>query len=431
MRLPGQLSAAIEVLTDIDTRHRPAAAALRDWGLSHRFAGSGDRAAIGNIVYDALRRRRSLAWRMDGDTPRSIALGAVGLEWQANPQNLADLVAADTHGPGALSAAEMECLRGSRPVTDAPEAVQADVPDWCAGHIRESLGAGWLEECRALAGRPPLDLRVNTLKSGRERVLAQLGRINPEPCRLSPVGIRVPPTGAARRHPNIQSDEAWQRGRVEVQDEGSQLCALAAGLKPGDQMLDLCAGAGGKTLAFAAIMENKGQIYAYDSDRNRLAGIYDRLKRAGVRNVQVRQPDGDNLSDLAERMDTVFVDAPCSGSGVWRRHPDAKWRLTPQLLQSRLEEQAAALDQAAAYVRPGGTLVYVTCSLFAPENRGQIETFRQRFPHFQPVPLEERFTGIAGAGAASAWFAEDDAIQLTPARSGTDGFYVACLRRDP
>jgi 16S rRNA (cytosine967-C5)-methyltransferase len=430
MRLPGQLSAAIEVLTDIAARHRPASSALRDWGLGHRFAGSGDRAAIGNIVYDALRNRRSLAWRMNADTPRALVLAVAGLRWRIDPHELADMIDADPHGPGALEADEMQCLREARSMSDAPEAIQADIPDWCLDQVKASFSVGWLTECQALTGRPPLDLRVNTLKSEREKALRQLARVKPEACRLSPIGIRIPPTDAARRHPNIQSDEAWQRGRVEVQDEGSQICALLAGLKPGDQVLDLCAGAGGKSLAFAAIMENRGQVYAYDFDRNRLAAIYDRLKRAGARNVQVRQPDEGALADLADKMDVVFVDAPCSGSGVWRRHPDAKWRLTPQALQSRLEEQVAALDQAAKFVRPGGTLVYATCSVFADENQRQVEAFRARFPRFQPVALEERFAELTGGGVSDAHFPAAGAIQLTPARSGTDGFYLACLCRD-
>jgi 16S rRNA (cytosine967-C5)-methyltransferase len=329
-----------------------------------------------------------------------------------------------------LSDAEVHCLQGAVALADATEAVQADVPDWCVEQLKATFSVGWLTECIALAGRPPLDLRVNTLKSDRDRVLRQIARLKPEACCLSPVGIRIPPTGAARRHPNIQSDEAWLRGRVEVQDEGSQLCALLAGAAPGDQVLDICAGAGGKSLAFAATMDNRGQIYAYDADRNRLAPIYDRLKRAGARNVQVRPPDDDTLGDLVGRMDLVFVDAPCSGSGVWRRHPDAKWRLTPEALDLRRQEQVAVLDEAARFVRPGGTLAYATCSVFDSENRQQIEAFRTRFPDFRPVDLAERFRDLTEYAADEAGHLSDGAIQLTPVRSATDGFYLSVLQRE-
>ena len=261
MRLPGQISAAIEVLAEIEARYRPASAALRDWGLSHRFAGSSDRAVIGNIVYDALRRRRSLAWRMDTDTPRALAIGVAGLQWGIETEELAAAFENDRHGPGPLSDDDRSRLDNPLPIDQAPDAIAADVPDWCIPMMRAGLGPDWVAEGQALAGRPPLDLRVNVLKADREKVLKRLGRLGAVPCDLSPVGIRIPSTEGKRRHPNIQSDEAFQRGRVEVQDEGSQLSALLTGAVAGSQVLDLCAGAGGKTLALASMMENRGQIF--------------------------------------------------------------------------------------------------------------------------------------------------------------------------
>ncbi len=425
MRLAGQISAAIEVLEDIQARHRPAAAALRDWGLAHRFAGSGDRAAIGNIVYDALRWRRSLAWRLGSDTPRSLALGVIALAWQHDTGDLAEAISADVHGPGELTPDELRRMLEPAPIADAADAVRADIPDWCVPSIRAAFAENWIAEAQALSDRPPLDLRANSLKADRERVLGRLARYNAVACNYSPVGIRIPPTDAARRHPNIQADEAWRRGRVEVQDEGSQLCALLSGAGPGHQVLDLCAGAGGKTLALAAMMENRGQIYAYDADRNRLAAIYDRLKRAGARNVQVRPPDEDALADLAGRMDLVFVDAPCTGSGVWRRHPDAKWRLSEKSLRLRLSEQSAILDKAGQYVRPGGLLVYATCSVFPEENQAQIDGFMRRHPHFRPAALPGSDLVETADGAIRV----GHSMQLTPAATETDGFFIAALER--
>ena len=425
MRLPGQISAAIEILAEIEARHRPASAALRDWGVSHRFAGSSDRAVIGNIVYDALRRRRSLAWRMDTDTPRALAIGVAGLKWGIETKELAAAFESDRHGPGPLSDSERSRLDNPLPMDQAPDAIAADVPDWCTPMMQAALGSDWVAEGRALAGRPPLDLRVNALKADREKVLRRLARLGAVPCDLSPVGIRIPSTEGSRRHPNIQTDEAFQRGRVEVQDEGSQLSALLTGAAAGSQVLDLCAGAGGKTLALASMMENRGQIFAYDADRNRLAGIFERLKRARVRNVQVRPPDDDALSDLENKMDIVLVDAPCSGSGVWRRHPDSKWRVSAEAVASRQQEQAGILVHAAGFVRPGGLLFYVTCSVFAEENSRQIDEFLDRHSDFNAVPLPAADSLPLHAAYVEGRFD----IQLTPARTRTDAFFVAAMQR--
>ena len=283
-----------------------------------------------------------------------------------------------------------------------------------------------MEEGAALAERPPLDLRVNTLKADREKTAQQLARLGAVPTPLSPVGLRIAPVEGGRRHPNIQTEEAFQRGRIEVQDEGSQLCALLVGAKPGEQILDFCAGAGGKTLALCAAMENRGQIFAYDSDRNRLAPIYERLKRAGARNVQVRAADS-SLDDLEARMDRVLVDAPCTGTGVWRRRPDAKWRLTEEALGRRIAEQDAVLAQAARFVRPGGVLVYATCSLLREENQARIESFLAAHPEF----------ALAAFDAADIRLPPHDlpgsipemGELFTPLRTATDGFFVVSLRR--
>jgi 16S rRNA (cytosine967-C5)-methyltransferase len=218
---------------------------------------------------------------------------------------------------------------------------------------------------------------------------------------------------------------------VEVQDEGSQLAALIAAAAPGQQVVDLCAGAGGKTLALAAQMENRGQIYAHDSDIRRLAPLNERATRANVRNVQLRAPRGsaDVLADLHDRADLVLVDAPCTGAGTWRRNPDAKWRMRPTALEIRMAEQDQALDAAAPLVKPGGRLVYVTCSLLAEENDDRIAAFRMRHPQFSSVPAAEAAVGAGLPALAGFAAAGGDAILLSPRRSGTDGFFVAVLKR--
>lgn len=429
MRLPGQVAAAIEVLSDMDARHRPVADALRDWGLSHRFAGAGDRAAIGNLVYDALRKRSSLSWRMGGDTPWHLALGVAVLEWNQDPNALNASFAKDRHAPPLLTE-ELVAAIGSRDVAGAPEHVRADLSEWLAPHFQSAFGSNWVEEAQALAGRPPLHLRVNTLKSDREKVAKQLARFEGEATPYSPVGLRIPPVDGPRRHPNVQSEEAFQRGRFEVQDEGSQLVTLLTCAQPGEQVLDLCAGAGGKTLALAARMENRGQIYAYDGDRNRLAPIYDRLRRAGARNVQVRPPGPDALAGLEGQMDRVLVDAPCTGSGVWRRRPDAKWRVTPEALQKRVGEQDAVLSRAVAFVKPGGVLAYVTCSMLPPENEERIAELLRAHPMFRPIAIRDAWAEtLAGVPIPENAMA-GHSLLLSPLRTQTDGFFLSLLRRE-
>ena len=426
MRLGGRLAAAIEVLEDIERRHRPAADALKDWGLSHRFAGAGDRGAIGNIVYDALRRKRSASFILDAETPRAQAFGALLLEWKETPAELNAALEGDRFAPPPLDAAELAALHARR-LEDAPPAVSADVADWCVPLIEKAFGDDWVGEGQGLAKRPPLDIRVNELKASREKVLAELSGMQAAPTRIAPHGIRIPPIDGAGRHPNVLAEPAFQKGWFEVQDEGSQVAATLVGADAGIQLLDYCAGAGGKTLALSADMQNRGQIFAFDSEKQRLAPIFDRLRRADSRNVQVLSKPAE-LSALEGHMDVVLVDAPCTGSGTWRRRPDAKWRLTHRQLDGRRAEQVAILDAARLYVKPGGLLAYVTCSVFREENHEQVEAFLGRTGDFAAVDhaalWRERFPSDPEAARV-----EGQGITLTPATSSTDGFFFAALRR--
>lgn len=427
MRLGGRLAAAIEVLDDIERRHRPAADALKDWGLSHRFAGAGDRAAIGNIVYDALRRRRSAGWLLDADTPRAAAFGALLLEWDETVQSLNEAFEGDRFAPPPLSANEMSAIE-ERAALTAPDAVAADCPDWAAPLLQAMFGDGWVDEARALAGRPPLDLRVNTLKASRDKVLAELKDTGAAETALAAHGLRIAPIEGAGRHPNVQAEPSFQRGWFEVQDEGSQVVAALTQARAGMQVLDFCAGAGGKTLALSAAMQNRGQIYAYDSEKARLAPIFERIRRAGSRNIQVLSKSAE-LSGLVGQMDLVLVDAPCTGSGTWRRRPDAKWRLTHRQLEARTAEQAGILAQAKTYVKPGGILVYVTCSLFREENHQQVAAFVANDPAFASLDHAGLFEAQFPGKSVFARTEPDMGLILSPARSNTDGFFFAALRR--
>lgn len=423
------MKAAAEVLDEILVRHRPAAQALADWGKAHRFAGSGDRSAIGNLVYDVLRRRLSLAARMGDDSSRALVLAAAPDALGLSAEEAAAAADGSEHALAPLSEAERAGLTRDEPA-DAPLHVHADIPDWLAPSFERLFGDRAVEEGKALARRAPVDLRVNALKADRERVLKALARYGAEPTPMSPVGVRIPPPTGPGRTPNVEAEPGHGKGWYEVQDEASQIAALLAGPAPRLQVLDLCAGAGGKTLALAATMQNTGQVYAYDAGRLQLRPIFERLKRAGVRNVQVL-PAGDEakLTALGSRFDLVLVDAPCTGSGVWRRRPDSKWRVKPQNLADRQKEQREVLELGAGLVKPGGRLVYATCSILPEENRDQVADFLGRHPEFGLRPYAEAWTESIGGEPPESADGGSDALLLTPARHGTDGFFIAILER--
>jgi 16S rRNA (cytosine967-C5)-methyltransferase len=429
MRTGARLAAAVEVLEDVLTRHRPAAQALADWGKAHRFAGSGDRAAIGNLVYDALRRKLSLAAQMGSESARALILAAAPRAFAMSPDAIAAAADGSAHALAPLSEAEQAALLRTVPA-DAPDHIRGDFPEWMAESFARAFGERAADEGAALARRAPVDLRVNSLKADRAKVLKALARHKPEPTPLSPLGIRLPPPEGPGRQPNVEAEPGHAKGWYEIQDEGSQLATLLAGAGPRLQILDLCAGAGGKTLALAAEMRNTGQIYAYDADRLQLRPIFERLKRAGVRNAQVL-PAGDEVGLLAlgARFDVVLIDAPCTGSGVWRRRPDAKWRVKSHNLVERQAEQRAALALGRQLVKPSGRLVYVTCSVLPEENRDQVLWFQREAPEFSVVPYRDRWRAALDSEPPESADGRDDALLLSPARHGTDGFYIACLAR--
>lgn len=424
-----RLSAAIEVLADVEARRRPAPDALKDWGLARRFAGSKDRAAVASLVYDALRRKASAAWIMGEDAPRAIVLGMLRLQRHLDPEAIAALCSGERFAPTPLSAVERERL-GQAGLAHAPAPAAGDFPAWIEPSLIRALGDDLVPEMQALAQRAPIDVRVNTLKASRQETRTALPHLGAAETPHAPEGLRLWP-GEDGRGPALQAEPEFIKGWFEIQDEGSQLAALLSGVKPGEQVVDLCAGGGGKTLALAALMQNAGQIYATDADPRRLAPIHDRLTRAGVRNVQVRTPRGgqDALAGLDGRSDCVLLDAPCTGCGTWRRNPDAKWRLRPGSLAARIKEQGAVLDRAAALVKPGGRIVYVTCSILPEENDDAVGGALERHHGLTAV---EPTRVLADAGlprlADEVRFTAYG-LQMTPRKTGTDGFYVAVLRR--
>jgi 16S rRNA (cytosine967-C5)-methyltransferase len=357
---PGaRMAAAIEVLEHVERDPAPADRILAAWGRGHRFAGAKDRAAIADHVYDMLRRRRSLAWAAGGEGPRHAAIGLCLVSGQ-DPDAV---FTGAGHAPPPLTADERAALAAPRP--PVPDPVRLDYPDWLDAALRSSLGDRFEPSMRAMQARAPVDLRVNALKAdlGSARAALERDGVATETVPLAPMCLRAPPGAPVAR------TAAYRDGLVELQDAASQAAVDFAGVSPGDVVLDFCAGGGGKTLALAAAMEGRGRLVAHDASPRRMADLPARLARAGAR-AEIAGPEA--LERLRGRCDVVFIDAPCSGSGSWRRDPAGKWRLTAAALADVAAVQARILRSALAYLRPGGAAVYATCSMLSAENEAVV-----------------------------------------------------------
>jgi 16S rRNA (cytosine967-C5)-methyltransferase len=423
-----RVAAAVELLAIIQSggaADRQTAAFFRN----RRFAGAKDRSAITEQVYAVLRRQGELAWRLEqagaGANPRSLLIAALAEEQAV--EAVAPLFDGSRFGLASLDDGERELVAKLAAEKDVapPDWARGAYPEWLDGELRDRFGDAIVPEMQALLARAPVDLRVNKLKGDRADAQAALAAVGiaATPTPYSPLGLRLGERTDLARHAVFQS------GLIEPQDEGSQLVAFLVGARPRLQVVDLCAGAGGKTLALAAEMENRGQIYACDRDARRLGRLSPRLERAGVRNVQVHrlEPENDKLlAELAGKVDRVLLDVPCSGIGAWRRHPEARWQLTPAELERDRALQAALLEQAAPLVKPGGRIVYATCSLLPSENERQVQGFLGRHANFALVPASTVWPEAAGVAPPEGC---DTYLRLTPQRHGTDGFFAAILQR--
>jgi 16S rRNA (cytosine967-C5)-methyltransferase len=424
-----RLAAAIDLVEAVrDAPRRPADAVANDFFRARRFIGSGDRRAVSDRAWRVLRTRRRLGWWLErlgaGETPRMLVAASLMLEgWTAD--GVAQSFSGGQYAPEPLIAPERAALRGLAGHTidhpEMPDPVRLEVPDWTLPHLQARFGDALAAEMAALAEPAPLDLRVNLLKGTREDALAALAAegIAAEPTPISPWGLRIPGRRAVTTGP------AFQSGLVEIQDEGSQIVAALVGAAPDMRVADFCAGAGGKTLAMAMAMGNRGHIVACDVSAPRLEGAVRRLRRAGVHNVErhLVEPGDKWAKRRAGSFDRVLVDAPCTGTGTWRRNPDARGRLSERDLAELVPKQAAILSQAARLVRTGGSLVYATCSLFAEENEAQVSAFLQSHPEFAIVPLDRAWNLPAAVPGDGAF------LSLTPRSHGTDGFFAAVLQR--
>lgn len=435
---PGaRIAAAIGILSVIDSENRPADGIAAEYFRRRRYIGAKDRGWIAGQIYAVLRHRARLDWWLarvgKGDAvadARSRMLAALTILDGWTTADVAGSFDGSRFRPVPLSPAETRLAGGLAGRTldhpEMPRAVANDLPDWLEPYLARVYGTALELEMAGLNLPAPMDLRANPLKADRDTVRRALAaeHINAEPTPLSPLGLRI-----GGRVP-LAATRAFRNGLVEVQDEGSQVAALLADARPGMRVVDFCAGAGGKTLVLAATMRNKGKLVACDVSQWRLDRSAQRLRRAGVDNVERRALSSESdkwVKRHAGGFDRVFVDAPCLGIGTWRRNPDAKWRSTPADLAELVERQRAILASAARLVKPGGRLVYVTCSLLREEDEDQAAGFLAAHPDFALYPAARAWTETIGGDCPVG----PAYLRLTPARHGTDGFFVAQFERKP
>lgn len=443
MQQAAHIQSVIEMMEHLQSiwaadRRAPVDAMLAKYFKERRYIGSKDRGAISDLTYFVLRNGGALEWHIEqcdrSVTPRRLVMVALLFYGQAGHtpmerEDIAALFNGEKYAPPAISEQEMLMLsrcegREFTPPT-MPPAARYNYPDWMEGRLKDAFGDQLPEAMTALNSQAPIDLRVNTLKClDQASLILALDRDGyfGTPTPHSPLGVRL-----KKRLPAFNT-QAFKDGMYEMQDEGSQIVALLAQAKPGDKVIDFCAGAGGKTLAIAATMRNKGRLLAWDVNENRLGQIGKRLARAGVDNVQTHVLKTENDPFLKRHLGTadwVVVDAPCSGSGTWRRNPDLKWRFTAEDLQEIKSLQTNILKSAARLVKPGGRLVYITCSIFPDENIGQAKQFLTHNPTFRVVRpdkvWDKHITLQEGLGPY---------LQLSPHKDGTDGFFGIVLTND-
>lgn len=434
---PGaQIAAAIELLETVqekweDGQSVPVDAMLGDYFRKRRYIGAKDKGFISRRVYLVLRQGASLQWFAEQGnmpaSPRSLTLTALVRE-EKHPLNTIRMwFSGEDYSPRKLYAEESAYIEKLAEMDDSamPEWMRLNVPEWCIDRFKTLFGDDTTAELNALNTEAPLDLRVNTLKSTREEVRQSLWSdgFDAKPTPYSPWGLRLDKRGA------LFNTKAFKNGWIEVQDEGSQLVALLSNAKPGEKVIDFCAGAGGKTLALAAMMQNKGRILAWDTSESRLEQSVKRLRRAGVDNVQRHALTSETDSFIKRHKDSadvVVIDAPCSGSGTWRRNPDLKWRFGERDLSEITAIQERILDSARRLVKKGGKLLYITCSLFGEENEFQVKQFLTKYPEFTLASPSE----IWDNDACKELSGSSQFLRLSPHRAGTDGFFAAILHKN-
>ena len=432
MREPARIASAIDLLARINAARIPMDNTIRDFMAMRRFIGSKDRTAIVERVYRIMRAHARLGWWIAKggmqDISRTRVLADLMFHDKTTEEELDQIFVDGKYEAGPLSAEEKAFAEFLHEKNlndpDMPDTVRAECPDWAEEKLRTLFQNDFEGQLATMIDPAPLDLRVNTVKGSVDEAMESLtaDKVRVAKTPYSPIALRV------QGKPFMSDTKAFRKGLVEIQDEGSQLIGLVCGVKPGMRVLDYCAGGGGKTLVLAAQMQNKGNIVATDNDSRRLEKGKPRYRKAGVHNVETRSlAEEQNRKWLRRQkgtMDVVLVDAPCSSSGTWRRNPDLRWRWYGPNLEAIIQMQADILEKVADKVKPGGRLVYATCSLFREENEDQVDAFLKNHPDYSVLPLEQAWEGDKSAVPNAGPY-----LRLLPKDHGTDGFFAAILQK--
>ncbi len=422
-----RLSAVQELMTPLckGPDFLPIDQSLSNYFRNRRFIGSKDRRFIRETLYIVLHCLQALRFALEAGQQKTDARMMLLVFLKINNALGDDLFTEGKYGLPPLTPDEVKFLNGFKASQEAPPWVAGNCPAWLYEKFEERFGKSAGKELAALNERAPVDIRINLIKTTKELLQDGLKDLGFSPVRFSPVGFR------SEKQVPLDQSPLYLKGLIEFQDEGSQLAALILGAKPGDEIVDLCAGAGGKTLALAAAADNKAKIYAFDIVPQKISTLMTRIKRAGVKNCQAAHiPENgpgrdEEIVPMMGQMDKVLLDVPCSGTGVWRRSPDARLRLTKEKLVGYKKSQANLLEEGAALLKPGGKLTYVTCSLLKEENEDQIEAFLGNHPDWKLTDYKENLAGkIPESGSTMP-----GALLLTPNQHGTDGFFVAKLQK--
>ncbi len=410
-----RIQAVIEIVAEVLATPRPADTLASAYFRNRRFIGSKDRQSISSRLYRIMREYHRLGWWITRSgsevNARTLVIAAVMLGKEHNAASVETAFTGEKYAPEQLSPAEkklMLSLEGQNlEHPDMPLREKLECPEWAFDSLRQALGDRFEKEMSAMLTAAPLDLRINTIKTNRDDVLDQLKEdgMDAHAGKTSPLCVRV------FGRPPISQHFLYKEGYIEIQDEGSQMVAVVADAKPGEQVVDFCAGAGGKTLALGASMNNKGRLVAMDVLGGRLMRAKERFRRAGLHNIETREltSERDKFVKRHEgHFDLVLVDAPCTGTGTWRRDPDKRWRMLGPGITALVPLQKNILESAMRMVKPGGRLVYATCSLLPEENENQVDAFLAAHPDFSR--------------------ARDD-LKLSPAQNDTDGFFASVMTR--